>query len=59
MTLKQIRTFQRSAFRKSRQKELGIATRLAIAGDIALWEIAAQLAILNGQREKGQRGKTP
>ncbi|HZT71227.1 MAG TPA: hypothetical protein VFC10_15965 [Terriglobia bacterium] len=47
MNAAQIRRHQAIAIRKSRQKELGLAMRVAIAGDVGIWEIAAQLEALN------------
>jgi hypothetical protein len=57
MTLKDIRRWQKSAMSAMRQRDLGIQTRTAIAEDIALWEIAAQLSIMNARVKSSPKRK--
>ena len=46
LDVKEIRKWQQSAMKLTKQRDLGVTTRLGIAKDVALWEIAAQLAII-------------
>ncbi len=55
MTPRAITRLQREALSRVRQnRETGLAMRLAIMGDAALWEIALQLATLNERLTRRQ-----
>ncbi len=55
MTPRAITRLQREALSRVRQNhETGLAMRLAIMGDAALWEIALQLATLNERLTRRQ-----
>jgi len=55
VTPRAITRLQREALSRVRQnRETGLAMRLAIMGDAALWEIALQLATLNERLTRRQ-----
>jgi len=49
VNLKEIRRWQNSSIAALKQKDLGMKARASISKSIALWEIAAQLSILNSR----------